>query len=485
MKLMQSNQYDFVPRFFRLAIANVLSNIMVPLANLSSVIFLGHLPALHHLAGVALAGNLLNLVYMVLIFLRMGTTGVTAQAVGRNDREGVLLVVLRNGLIAIALGIAIVLLQHPLGDLGFAALRDVEPDVKASGMAYFNTQIWGAPAILLNFVVIGWFLGREKNGLVVFLSVAGNAAKIALDYLFIVRLGWESTGAGASYAISQYLALLIGLTFFCTEIKWQEIRAVAGKIWNTSAFKATLTLNGNILISNFLTLFAFLVFNYQAAGMGTLIYAENALLLQIFGLSYYFVEGLGFGTETLTGNFKGKGTTEKLFPLVAISVVTSLVVGLTFSGVPTLFPKTIFGLLTNHTEVTNEISVYVPWLLLVLGFSSIGFMLEGYFLGLAEGHTLRNASLISIVVAFTPAAIAAWKYHSNHILWLSLSVFLAFRMLIFAVQVPRTFVSDIGNDSDSVPLFEAGSAEFMPAFNENASFVEVTSDREPESDRVY
>ena len=161
MNLTFPNQYDFIPRYFRLALANVLSSIMIPLANLVSVIFLGHLEEIHHFAGVSLAGNLLNFLYIVLLFLRMGTTGVTAQAVGRDDREGVLLVGLRNGLIALVLGIAIILLKYPLGELGFALLN-VTPEIKSSGLAYFNTQIWAAPVGLLNFVLIGWFLGRKK-----------------------------------------------------------------------------------------------------------------------------------------------------------------------------------------------------------------------------------------------------------------------------------------------------------------------------------
>lgn len=449
MNLTLPNQYDFVPRYYRLAIANVLSNIMLPLANLVSVIFLGHLSQIDYLAGVALAGNLLNVLYMVLIFLRMGTTGVTAQAEGRNDREGVLLVGLRNGLIALALGIAIVLLRYPLGELGFALLR-VTPEVKASGIAYFNAQTLGAPAILLNFVLIGWFLGREKNGIVVLFSFLGNAVKIGLDYLFIVRLGWESTGAGASYAISQYLTLAIALIFLCREIQWKEIRAVAGKIWDTSAFTSTLTLNGNIMVNNFLVLIGFVTFNYQSAELGTIIYAENALLLQIFSLTYYFVEGLGFGTETLAGNFKGKRDLKQLKPLVGVSIVTTLLVGLTFSGLPNLFPNTVFGLLTNHREVVDGIHTYVPWLILVLGFSSVGFMLEGYFLGLAEGDILRNVSLAAILLGFAPIDFAALQFHSNHMLWLALSFFLATRTVLFLLQVPRTFTADSG-DSRSIP----------------------------------
>ena len=396
MNLTFPSQYDFVPRYFRLALANVLSNIMVPLANLISIIFLGHLSEIHHFAGVTLAANLLNFIYFVLLFLRMGTTGVTAQAVGRDDREGVLLVGLRNGLIALVLGIALVLLQYPLGELGFALLN-VTPEIKSSGLAYFNTQIWGAPAVLINFVLFGWFLGREKNGLVVLLAVIGNGVKIALDYLFIIYLGWESTGAGVSSATSQYLSLLVGLIFFCTEIQWTEVRAVAGKVWDISAIKSNLTLNGNIFISNLVLMFISLTFSYQGVQMGTMIYAQNALLMQIISLNTYFVDGLGLGTETLVGNFKGKGASQQLAPLVGVSVLTALVVGLFFGGVCVLFPDTVFRLLTNHTEVTSKIDTFIPWLLLVLVLSSIGFTLEGYFLGLAQGHTLRNVSLVALV----------------------------------------------------------------------------------------
>ena len=450
---MLNSQYDFVPRYFRLALANVLSNIMVPLASLVSVIFLGHLEEIHHLLGVALAGNLLNFLYFVLTFLRMGTTGVTAQAVGRDDREGVLLVGLRNGLIALVLGGALVLLQYPLGELGFALLN-VTPEVLASARAYFYTQIWGAPAILLNFVLIGWFLGQEKNGLVVLLSGVGNAAKIALDYLFIIHLGWSSTGAGVSYATSQYLTILVGLIFLCKEIQWQEVLSVAGKIWDIKAFRSTLTLNGNIFVSNFVFLFASLTFNYEGAQMGTIIYAQNALLLQICNLSLYIVEGLGFGTETLAGNFKGKGAKEQLVPLAKVSVGTALLVGISFGGVCWLFPDTVFSLLTNHTEIIQNIDIFIPWLLLVLVCSSIGFMLDGYFLGLAQGHTLRNVSLVAFGVGFFPADVAAVKFESNHILWLAFFLFDAIRMVMLGVQVPKTFARDVEEDSVSQGALE-------------------------------
>jgi MATE family multidrug resistance protein len=430
---------------------------MVPLANIGSVVFLGHLEEIHHFAGVNIAGNLLNFVYLGLFFLRMGTTGVTAQAVGRNDREGMLLVGLRNGLIALLLGIILVLLQYPLGELGFA-LINVTPEIKSSGLAYLYTQIWGAPAILLNFVLIGWFLGREKNGLVVVLSILGNGGKIFLDYLFIIHFGWESVGAGISYTMSQYLALLMGLIFFFREFKWFEILTISGKIWDIAAIKSNLSLNTNIFVSNLLILIVSLTFNYQGVQMGTLIYTQNALMWQILGISTYFVEGLGFGTETLVGYFKGKGDSQQLMPVVVVSLLTSFLVGLFVGGVCLLFPNTVFRLFTNHTEVITDISVFLPWLQLILIFCAISFTLDGYFLGLAKGNILRNTSFGAFLVGFVPSSFVFLKFLNNHLLWFGLSLFYAIRMImgianllnIFGDNLDDSVVTDANPETDII-----------------------------------
>jgi MATE family multidrug resistance protein len=200
----------FLASFFRLAAANIISNLMVPLAGLIDTAFLGHLAEIHHLAGVALATVIFNVVYWSFGFLRMGTTGMTAQARGREAEADVWLIFLRNSLIALGFGLGILLLQVPIRDLGFHLLS-AEPAVKASGYDFFNARIWGAPAVMLNLVLMGWFLGREKGRRVILLSLVGNGSNVVLDYLFIRQLGWASAGAGWGTALSQYLMLLVGL----------------------------------------------------------------------------------------------------------------------------------------------------------------------------------------------------------------------------------------------------------------------------------
>ena len=199
-------------RFWRLAIVNVISNLMVPLASLVDVAFLGHLTEIRHLAGVAIATVLFNYIYWTFGFLRMGTTGVTAQARGRGDNDVVILTLLRNSAIALSIGIIILLLQQPLREIGFALLQ-ADPEVLEAGRSYYNALIWGAPATLLNFVLLGWFLGREQGKQVLLISFVSKGVNIALDYLFIVRWGQEAAGAGAATAISQLASLIVGM--FC------------------------------------------------------------------------------------------------------------------------------------------------------------------------------------------------------------------------------------------------------------------------------
>lgn len=437
IKLPSLYQDSLIPRFGRLALVNVLSNLMVPLSGFLSIAFLGHLGELQPLAGVTLATILFNYLYRTLGFLRMTTTGVTAQAVGKSDSAATWLVLLRHGLLALLLGLAVLVFAHPLQILGFSLLSAV-PEVKAAGQAYYDARIWGVPAALLNFALIGWFLGREESGKVLVLSAVGNGANILLDYLLIVRWGMDSAGAGMATAISQCLMCLVGLVFVLQAANWQELRGLLPQLLDTSALKDVLRLNRDIFIRTLAFLSTFSLFINLSSAMGTEILAENALLLQVITLAVYLVDGLAYATESIAGNFKGQGNSEQLLPLLGVAGASSLVVGLSCAGAFVLFPAPLFGMLTNHGEILARLNDCVFWLLPVLGFGSLAFMLDGYFLGLAEGSILRNAALTATLVGFAPVAALAWHWHSSYLLWLSLASFMAARAMLLARHVPRT-----------------------------------------------
>ncbi len=427
----------FLPSFFRLAAANIISNLMVPLAALIDTAFLGHLADIRHLAGVALAGVIFNLVYWSFGFLRMGTTGTTAQARGRGDAEAVTLIALRNSLMAIGFGLVIWLFQVPIREMGFALLQ-AEPAVEATGHAYFNARIWDAPAVLLNLVVMGWFLGQAQGRRVIVLSLVGNGGNIVLDYVFIRQWGWASAGAGAATALSQYLMLLVGLGLMGRDRTWPYWRQLLPKIWDFPALQGLFRLNRDILIRTFALLLSFTLFTKYSAALGTEILAANTLLLQILILSAYFIDGIAFATESFAGRFYGSGDGRQLRLLLKLSGGTSVLLGLCFALVFACFPQALFGLLTSHGNVVEQASHFVWWLLPTLGMGAIAYMLDGYFLGLTAGSTLRNATVIAALLGFLPLAWMAHTTENPHLLWAAMTSFMAARALSLLFHVPKT-----------------------------------------------
>ncbi len=435
MSATNKNQfYSFLPRFYRLATVSVLSNMMVPLAGLCDTAFLGHLQELKYLGGVILGSILFDYLYRILKFLRNSTNAMTAQAVGKEDSQGVLLAGLRSSVIAIAIAGLILILQYPIQKCGFWILSGTQ-DIESAGAIYFNARIWGAPAVLLNFVLIGWFLGREKNGIVFLISAIANGSNVFLDYLMISRWGWSSMGAGLATALSQYLALFVGLIAVILTINWQNLKQALPKVLESQALQNAVTLKANILVRFLALISAYSIFTNLSAGIGTELLAENGLLLQIALLSQFTIQGVGMTTQTLIGNFKGKGELTKLMPVMITAMVSSLPIALMFALGCLFFPETLFGLLTNHQEINQGITQYTIWLLPLLSFTAIAFMLEAYFIGLKAGEVLRNGSLIAFVLVFLPVVTTAWYLHSVELLWLSLTVYMLFLVLYLTWQM--------------------------------------------------
>lgn len=429
-----SRQFDCQSRFWRLAAINILSNLMVPLASLIDTAFLGHLTEIRHLAGVAIASVLFNYIYWTFGFLRMGTTGLTAQARGRGEAEQVILILFRHGAIALGLGIIILLLQQPLGEVGFALLK-AEPQVLDSSRDYYNALIDSAPATLINFVLLGWFLGKEEVGHVLVLSTVDKVTNIVFDYLFIVRWQLESAGAGTATAISQYITLFVGLALVSSQLLRKNSRFDWRKLLDLSVLKAIFVLNRDILIRTLALVSTFAVFTNLSAVMGTKILAGNTLLLQVITLSAYFIDGIAFATESIAGNLHGQGKNAGLISLLKLAGSTSLIAGLSFATMFCLFPQQLFGLLSDHTEVIEAVLTNVWWLFPILGFGSIAYMLDGYFIGLTAGKVLRQSTLIAALLGFAPFAIAAWYWQVNNLLWLALTSFMATRSITLILKI--------------------------------------------------
>jgi MATE family multidrug resistance protein len=433
--------HDLLRRFFRMTGINILANLAEPLAGLFAVAFLGHLTQIDDLAGVSLATILFNCIFESLLFLRISTTALTAQSVGKDDKEELLLVALRSAFIAVVIGVVIVILQYPIGVLGFSLLNG-SSDVESSGLSYFYARIWGAPAVLLNFVILGWFLGREQNGKVLLLTALGNIVNVVLSYVVIIQWNLGSQGVGLSQTFSEYLTLLLGIILVIISIEWQILSKAIPKFWDLSIFRNLMSFNGDLLLKSFICIAIWGIFFALSAPLGTEILAENTLLQQIIYLIMYVIEAIGFTTETITGNLKGQDNNDELLSLLQISLIVSTIVGVLTSAVCVLLPEIIFGLLTNHHEIIEPIKIYTPWLFIVLICFSIAWILEGYFAGLANSKAPLNAAIIGLFIGFLPSAIWAWITHNNHLLWLAISAFMVTRLVVLLLQLLEIFSND-------------------------------------------
>jgi MATE family multidrug resistance protein len=430
-------QPEFLYRFLKVAAVNVVSNITIPLSGAISVAFLGHLSSISYLAGVALGAIIFDFLYESCSFIKSGTTAITSQAVGRDDREAILLAGLQNALIALGLGLLFLLLQYPLSKIGFILLN-AAPDVQLAGISYFNSRIWGAPAAFVNLVLIGWLLGQEQNRKVLLLTIIGNVANVVLNYLYIVIWNWASMGAGLSQAISQYITLLVALVMIGREVSFKEIAGLTGKILNWSALKAAFVLNGNLSVRSIVIVCIFILFNAFSATLGTEVLAENVLLLQMVALSMYMCDGVEYATATFIGQFQGQGATDKFVPLLQIALGTNLVIGVVVGLAAVVGVEPLFHVFTSHGELIESAKVYIDWIPLVVVSAGFAYILDGYFAGLSEGGAVRNSYLVSGFLGITSLCLATFYFHSNHFLWLALSLFMISCTLILGLQIPMT-----------------------------------------------
>jgi len=308
-------------RFSRLAIPNIISNVTVPLVGLVDTAMLGHLPEISFLAGVALAAVIFDYAYWSFGFLRMSTTGVTAQAVGRDDQSEVWQILYRSLTVALVIAAVLLVSQRLIANLGFAVLAG-QGAVEAAGRDYFFGRIWGAPATLSNYVLLGWLLGRERAREALIITVVGNLANVGLDYLFIMRLGMAAWGAGVATALSQYLMLATAVALILRE--GTPLPFASHAVFDRSRLGELFRLNRDILVRTVMLMTTFAVFTNFSAIIGTGILAANTILFRFQMLGAYLIDGAAFATESLAGIYKGRGDVAGLRRLLRLAMFTGL-----------------------------------------------------------------------------------------------------------------------------------------------------------------
>ena len=424
-------------RFWTLAVPNILAAVLVPLAGLVDMAMLGHLDTIDHLAGVALASVLFDYLYWSFGFLRMVTTGLTGQACGQKDWLGVEHVLIRGVMLAMVCALLVLACQGGVAEFGFWMLQGGE-QVEISGRGYFDARIIGAPAVLVNYVVIGWLLGRERSKDALILSGVGNGMNIVLDYWFIYELHLDSEGAGWATAVSQYVMLAMGIVMVARLGRRSGRESLIAGLRDKAAWKRLFGLNGDMLIRTVSLQTAFAVFTNVSVLFGTGVLVANAVLLKVLSVASFFIDGYAYATESLAGVYLGAKDKLSLRALLGLTVRASVVTGLILVTLFVGLPEIMFGLMTDHQTVLDVVYAYMYWLYPVVGIGAVAYALDGYFIGLTLSAAMRRSMLWS-VSGFLAGAGLAMYWESNHLLWAAWAIFMGLRALTLGRHASATW----------------------------------------------
>jgi len=420
----------------------------VPLAGLIDIALLGHLPDITPLAGVALAGLIFDFAYWGFGFLRMSTTGLTAKAFGARDATASAAIFFRAMAVGLAAGLVLVVCQWPISAIGFGILSG-GPEVEAAGKLYFGARIWGAPATMLGYVIVGWLLGRQRAKDALLFAFVLNGLNIFLDWLFIYRFGWGARGAGLATMMAEISACSIGLLLI--RRAWKGLPGFdVGFLKDRQALKRLMILNGNIMVRTFCLISTFALFTNLSAGFGAVLLAANTILLKLLNTASYFIDGFAFALESLAGRFAGAENWVATRRTLRMALTWNLAAVVLFLIVFQIFPSQILGTLTAHDEVIQAGVRYLPWVSSCLLLSGFAYIFDGFFIGLADGAKLRVSMLWATLVGFLPLAMLSVYAKLPMVLWIAMVTFMAFRSITLGWAARQFFKAQLGPGSHQI-----------------------------------
>ncbi|EMO26411.1 MATE domain protein, partial [Leptospira interrogans serovar Bataviae str. HAI135] len=326
VSLLMDHSTETRRKFYRLTFYNILANITVPLTSIVDTSILGNLNTYVFMAGAALSGILFDFMFWMFGFLRMGTTGLTAQAIGEKNEQESIFILVRSIFLACFFGAMILILSPWIREIGFQILEG-NSEVKTAGISYFDARIPGSIAVLCNYVFTGWFLGRGKSSIVLIATLIGNGINVFLDVWFILKLGWEAYGAGLATSISQFGMLFVFVFSLFRELKiYNNLKLSFLKdkdLFSVQGFSSLIHLNKDIFLRTFFLIVTFSIFRNFSSEAGTEILATNSILLQLILVSAYLVDGAAFATESLAGNIYGEKNWKLLKELLYLAFYNS------------------------------------------------------------------------------------------------------------------------------------------------------------------
>ncbi len=412
---------------WRIALPMIISNVSVPLLGMVDTGVTGHLENASYLGAVAVGSALFGFMFVAFNFLRMGTTGIAAQRYGADDYDGLRSSLGQAVIVALIVAMVLLALQMPIGSLGLLLLGP-DPDVLVHAREYFFIRIWSAPATLVNYVLIGWFLGLQNARIPLAMVIVTNTVNIVLDLLFVLVFDMKIAGVATASVLAEISGMLVGLAFV-----GRALRAHPGE-WNlqmlTSVreYGAFFSVNANLFVRTIALVSTFTFVTAQGARLGGVVLAANAVLMNLQTLISFVLDALAHAAEALVGKAVGQRSRPAIEHSVRLTMRWSAMLAVFFCLGFAIGGPSLVRLLTDLTDIRDAAYEYLPWVIVSPVISVWAYLYDGAFVGATRAREMRDMMLGAALLIFLPAWYLLQPF-GNHGLWLAFTMFMAARGL--------------------------------------------------------
>lgn len=417
-------------RILQIAVPSIISNITVPLLGLIDVTIVGHLGAAAYIGAIAVGGMLFNIIYWIFGFLRMGTSGMTSQAYGKHDLDEVARLLLRSVGVGLLIAIILVALQYPIRKLAFTFIQTTE-EVERLATLYFRICIWGAPAMLGLYGFAGWFIGMQNSRFPMYIAITQNIVNIAASLCFVYLFHMKVAGVAWGTLTAQYAGFLMALLLWRRYYGGLKKHVAWHEVLKKEAMLRFFQVNRDIFLRTLCLVIVTLFFTSAGAAQGEIVLAVNTLLMQLFTLFSYIMDGFAYSGEALVGKYVGANNQPALYRTVRQLFILGVGLSTGFTLLYFFGGKSFLGLLTNEISVIREAENYFYWVLAIPLTGFAAFLWDGIFIG----ATATRQMFYSMLVASGSFFLVYYSLHEwmgNHALWLAFIVYLSLRGIMQA-----------------------------------------------------
>lgn len=427
-------------RILQLAIPSIISNITVPLLGLVDVTIVGHLGSAAYIGAIAVGGLLFNILYWNFGFLRMGTSGMTSQAYGRNDPEAEMRVLVQAISVGLLSACAILLLQYPVERIAFMLL-DTSAEVEQYAVRYFRVCIWGAPAVLAMYGFKGWFIGMQNSRFPMYIAIGVNVINILCSLCFVFVLGMKVEGVALGTVVAEWSGLLMAVLLWRKKYGVLRSRIALRDSLQFKAMKRFFAVNRDIFLRTLCLISVTTFFTSTGARQGDVILAVNTLLMQLFTLFSYIMDGFAYAAEALVGRYIGARDMKQLRHAVRNLFGWGVGMASLFTLLYAIGGKNFLSLLTNDAQVIGVAGNYFYWVLAIplAGFGA--FLWDGILIGATATRQMLWAMLVATLAFFGIYYLFSGATN-NHMLWLAFLVYLFLRGLMMTCFAKRSFAKN-------------------------------------------